>query len=389
VSHMGKTIYLDNAATSFPKPEGVYKEHDSYFRQAANPGRGAHQRAVESARAVFEARQTIADFLNIASSERLIFTPGCTYSINFALRGFKFHPGDCVLVGPLEHNAVMRPLHLLTLEKKLIIHTLDYDPQCITTADSVEQSIREHKPRLCVLSEISNVTGAVLDVPTIADICSTYHVPLMIDAAQSVGFTDQRIDDLNISIWCASGHKGLMGAPGVGLLYVAPSIHLEPLIAGGTGSRSESLEMPEFYPDHLEAGTGPGPAIAALRYGVDWLQKTGLEAVRSHEVALAQEFLRWAESSEAVQLVGAPGRSAIVSFQVKNMTPDRVADLLDSRYSIAVRPGLHCAFSAHQTLGTVSSGLIRISFGYFNSVDEVKTLCDALSEIFDTACTTV
>ncbi|MBI4532586.1 MAG: aminotransferase class V-fold PLP-dependent enzyme, partial [Candidatus Melainabacteria bacterium] len=309
---------------------------------------------------------------------------GCTQSINMAIMGLGLNSGDVVIVSPLEHNSVMRPLSQMERVPGIKIYCLPYAKQGVIHQDDLRQAVNELCPRLCVVAEASNVTGEIVDLKRVSEICRQANVPLLVDAAQSAGWTESQIDELGISLWCCSGHKGLMGPPGVGLLYVGQDIELAPLISGGTGSQSELLEMPGSYPDHLEAGTLPGPAIAGLGAGIKWLDETGLDKVRAHELRLTEHFLGWALQNDKITPYG-PGlegnRTAVVSFSIKGMTPDRVADILDQKYDIAVRSGLNCAALAHRTLGTVESGVVRIGFGFFNTLEEVEQLCQALEHI--------
>lgn len=340
--------------------------------------------AIASAATLFETRTAAAELLGIPEAHRLIFTPGCTYAINFALLGFPFQSGDVVLVSALEHNSVMRPLRWLEQQRGIVIRVLPYAAKNVIDLHNLIQTMLETKPRLCVFAHGSNVTGEMIDLKTVAAICGAHKVPLMVDAAQTAGRASEPIGESGISIWCASGHKGLMGAPGVGLLYVAPGIELAPTIFGGTGSRSEQLSMPEAYPDRFEPGTLPGPAIAALGAGVGWLKEVGIEQVSAREHALSNRFLQWAQQTGIVQIAGnrqTGSGIAVVSFAVPGVGSDVVAQSLDSEFCIAVRPGLHCAISAHQSIGTEQTGLVRASFGYFNTEEEVDFLCSALEMI--------
>lgn len=381
-----KTIYFDNAATTFPKPEAVYTAADSYFRGAANPGRGAHSLAMASANAVFETRIEIAQLLGIKDPSRLIFTPGCTYSINFALLGMVWSPGDVVLVSALEHNAVMRPLRWLEQTRGIVVKVLPYGAKGIIDLHSLIATMLQTHPKLCVFTQGSNVTGELLDTRAVAAICGAHKVPLMLDAAQTAGRMTDSVEDLGVSIWCGSGHKGLFGSPGVGLLYVSSNLDLQPAIFGGTGSRSEQAEMPSAFPDRLEPGSLPGPAIAALGAGARWLREAGIANVLAREHALTNQFLEYAQKSEFIYIAGnrmaAPASAtSTVSFVIPGVGADQVAAQLDTEYGIAVRSGLHCAATAHESLGTLESGLVRASFGYFNTEDEVDELCKALLSI--------
>jgi cysteine desulfurase/selenocysteine lyase len=379
-----RIIYLDNAATTCPKPEEVYRVQDEYSRRCANPGRGAHTLALDSAKTIFQTRTAAAELLGIRQPERLVFTPGCTYSVNTALMGLTWNAGDTVVVSAFEHNAVMRPLARLQRLYGIRVETVPYDKKGVVDMRAFIKILLDNHPRLCVFTEASNVTGEQMDLASIATICSAHKVPLMIDAAQTAGRAPARIDDLGISIWCASGHKGLYGMPGVGLLYVHPAVELQPLVSGGTGSNSSQFEMPSDYPDHLESGTLPGPAIASLGAGIQWLQKQGIKAVADAEDALTQTFLDWAQRTQSVRVFGnrAEGRGIpVVSFDMPGVPCDRVAALLDNEFGIAVRSGLHCSPAAHQTLGTLDTGLVRVSFSYFNTPADVQALCAALEAI--------
>ena len=378
-----KITYLDNAATTFPKPEVVYLAQDEYSRQAANPGRGAHRLAMESARSVFEARNSVAALLGIKNVERLVFTPGCTHSINMALKGLGLQADDVVMVSSLEHNAVMRPLRQLEQEVGIKVAFLPYAAKGIVDLHSFIEGMLKVHPKLVIISEGSNVTGEMIDLRSVAAICGAHKVPLMIDAAQTAGRSRLSIEELGISIWCASGHKNLFGMPGCGLLYVAPHVQLRPLVAGGTGSRSDEFEMPDQFPDHLEAGTLAGPAIAALGAAARWIMETGVDNIIQHEMALTRQFLDWAAQRQAVRIYGnrENGGTSLVSFDVPGVACDRVAQILDDEYGIAVRTGLHCAASAHGTLGTLETGLVRASFSYFNTPEDVALLCEALQSI--------
>lgn len=413
----GKIIYFDNAATSYPKPEAVYQTQDASLRKAGNPGRGAHRLAVDSARTVFESRIAIAAFLGIASPERLIFTPGCTYSINTVLRGLNLAPQSglkdapkgrmpVVVVSPLEHNAVMRPLDHLEKGGFLKIHRLKYSPGGVIDMQELKTAVKELKPVLCTVQEGSNVTGELVDIVSAWEICQEAKTNLLIDAAQTAGTVTSHLAELTAAgkgtayggaglFWCSSGHKGLLGPAGIGLLFVPESMDVEPLIAGGTGSNSENLEMPAEYPDRLESGTQPVHLIAALAQGISWLHEQGPEKLQEKERQLTRRFLAWCANQPYIKVFGKrtlePKGSKrevelqsglpIVAFAVEAVSSDSVADQLDRNYGIAVRSGLHCAMAAHQSLGTLTTGLTRASFGCFNTSDEVDELCLALSNI--------
>ncbi len=296
--------------------------------------------------------------------------------------GGELNAGDIVIVSTLEHNSVMRPLEQLrdTLGVTIVGCPVDekFEPH-------LRALVEKHSPKLVALTWAGNVTGEVLPIPSVADYLEERNIPLLVDAAQTAGkIKPDLTENSGISFYCASGHKGLMGPPGVGLLYVSPKYSLVPLIAGGTGSRSENLDMPTAFPDRLEAGTLPGPAIAALSAGVDWLKKKGPEKILNDELALKDRFLSFAASHGQLTVYGhKPGMRSLptVSFSMAGLSPSSVADELDTEYGIAVRSGLHCSATTHQSLGTVKNGLVRVSFGAFNRPEEVDVLCAALEKI--------
>lgn len=393
-----KRIYFDNAATSFPKPEPVFRAIDHYLRHAGNPGRGGHSFSLAGARAIFEARESIAEFLGIAETERLLFTSGCTESINIVLKGMvrqgKLGRGDRVVTTNMEHNSVMRPLTEIAADPGIEIVPVPFGCEEDAFGGALEAALKGGAG-LCIVSRASNVTGEVLPVRIASKLCNEAGVPLAVDAAQSAGKVEVDLSASGVTFWCASGHKGLMGPPGVGLLYVAPGTDLHPLITGGTGSQSESYEIPSILPDRFEAGTRPGQNIAGLAASVGWLKKRGAENMLRHELNLTWRFHAWAGEREDVEVFGKglvrdgisrelesePGKMPVVAFRLTGIDCNRLADALDSEYGIAVRSGLHCAYAAHESLGTEKTGLVRASFGPFNTMIEVEKLIAALSEI--------
>ena len=390
-------IYLDNAATSFPKPRPVVDAMVEYLEHAGNPGRGAHAASLYGARRIMEARQEIAAFFGIKTEERLIFTPGCTASLNQVIKSVlgDAASGDCVITSGMEHNAVTRPVEQMVAARGIEHIALNPDKNGLLDLSELKDILAEkHKKiRLCAIVAASNVTGLVLPFEAAASLCKEYNVPCLVDGAQIAGKLPLNLSGTDISFFCASGHKGLPGPPGVGLLYIAPDFDLRPLIAGGTGSGSESYDIPAFYPDRLEAGTMPGHDIHALAAAVKWLQEKGPEALLKQELALCNAFLDWALGQNNIEIVGIstgenaagdnPFRMPLVSFSVKAISPQILADQLDTRYSIPVRAGLHCAAQAHRSLGTIDSGLCRVSFGPQNTLSDLEALVDALRAIIE------
>lgn len=307
-----KIIYFDNASTTFPKPESVYKVCDSVLRSAGNPGRGAHRLAYNSSRQIFEARECLADFLGVADGHRLVFTAGCTQSINLVLTGLigaqKLRAGDRVLVTSFEHNAVMRSLAYHEGHDGIEVVQVPAGPDgnLVDLAALRRISSESPKPALAVFTRASNVTGALLDIETVSRMLEDADIPLLIDAAQSAGFVRDDLSHLTgVTYFAASGHKGLYGPPGIGILYVrSQNFELDPPYCGGTGSRSDSLAMPTFLPDRLEPGTHGVQLAAGLAEGVRYVLDHGPEAMLARARSLVDYFLFKTIDIDAIEIKG-------------------------------------------------------------------------------------
>jgi cysteine desulfurase/selenocysteine lyase len=438
-------LYFDNAATSHPKPEEVYQACDQALRAGGNPGRGAHSLSFAAATLQFESRHEIAQYLGIQDSSRLIFTSGCTASINLVLNGMvgagRLKAGDTVLTSAFEHNAVMRPLKALAASLDLnlvVVPALPAAPAstlgarhfaALVDLEQLDALLLLHKPALCIFTRASNVTGQILDLDAVAALASRHGAPLLIDAAQSAGIIQEKLEHEGISFWVASGHKSMLGPPGIGLLYIGGGEVLDPPYRGGTGSRSESFSMPEALPDRLEPGSPAVHLACGVAAGLRYLQSlpNGFDSARQHENILSLRFLHGlavinqaainSTSADAargiIELVGRPGwnlnlpaeaqRQLVEDYLpvfslrfvssagakideskvIRKLTPDKVAQYLDDNFGMATRPGLHCSLLAHQTLGTVDQGLLRVSFGHGNTEDEVDSLLAALELAWD------
>lgn len=391
------TIYFDNAATSFPKPPQVHEAVARALRQGGSPGRGAHKMALQASIMQFESRERIAQFLGIADSSRLIFTPGCTASINLVLSGLadagRLPAGAVVLVSAFEHNAVMRPLAALAAGHGLKVMTVPPGALAgeLVSVTALKAMLAEHRPVLCAFSRASNVTGRVLDIELLAPLFSSggagFGVPVLIDAAQSAGVIAENLSGNSwISFWAAAGHKSLYGPPGIGLLYVASGQFIDPPWRGGTGSSgADDFTMPENYPDRLEPGTAAVFLACGLAAGVDYvdhLDKLG-ESVLASQARLGSYFLHALKQAELskIELLGRDAGGFYLptfALRIPGVSPDVVAHLLDDQFDVAVRPGLHCARAAHDQLGTTEQGLLRVSFGLANTEAEIDVLCQAL-----------
>lgn len=377
------SIYLDNAATSYPKPEVVYRAIEDYMRKVgASPGRGTYGKAREADRIVFETRALLARLFNVDDVTRIIFTGNITESINLALKGI-LNQNDHVITTSMEHNAVWRPLKVLERRLSLKISILDcpggeaYDPRIL-------KGLMQPETRLVVLNHASNVNGTLMPIKEAGEICASYNVPLLVDAAQTAGVYPLDIQEQKISLLAFTGHKGLMGPTGTGGLYIAPDIVMQPLKEGGTGGDSLLERQPDHLPDRFEAGTLNTAGISGLGAGVEFILSKGLDNIRNHELELTAYTLERLKNIPDIILYGSDStieRTGVISFNFNNIDPEEVTYVLDEVYGIMARSGLHCAPQAHRSLGTIGNGTVRISFGFFNTKEEVDKLIDALKDI--------
>ena len=376
------TVYLDNAATSFPKPEAVYAAMDGFGRTVAGtPGRSGHRGAAEASRIVTEARERLARLFNAPAPSCIVFTANATQSVNLALKGL-LRPGDHVVTSGVEHNAVWRPVK--GLERQGVqLSAVPCTPTGVLDPAGVAAALRPNT-RLIAVTHASNVLGTVLPVSDLAEVAHRHHLPLLVDAAQTAGVYPIDVDALGVDLLAFTGHKGLLGPAGTGGLVVGTGIDLEPLLEGGTGGDSTLEAMPPSLPQHLEAGTLNGVGIAGLSAGVDFLLEKGVESVRRHEVELTAHLREGLAALDGVTVYGPPdpeARTAVVSVNLVGCEPEQVGHVLDEVYDVATRAGLHCAPQAHRTMGTLERGALRLSPGYFTTHDEIDYLLHCLGDI--------
>ena len=376
------TIYLDHGATAFPKAPGVAPAMVRFLDEASgNPGRGGHRLTVAASRTIEAAREEVAALLG-GNPERTLLGPGATFWINTVLAS-ALKEGSRVVTSALEHNAVMRPLRFLEESRGVEIAVVETaDPNGVPTPEEVAARVAEAPTTLVVLTHASNVSGAVLPVAEAAQMVAP--VPVLVDAAQTAGTLPINFADLGAAALVCSGHKGLLGPPGIGVLLLAPGFEVEPLLRGGTGSRSESEEMPEFLPDRLEAGTVNGAGAAGLGAACDWLGERTIEAVAEHEQRLVRRLADGLSRVPGVQLHGWDERAphtGVLSFTLDGADSGELAAWLDRTHGICLRAGLHCAPAAHRRLGTFPNGTLRAGVGPFNSEDDVDTLIRAIAEV--------
>lgn len=376
---MKQRIYLDHGATSFPKAPGCVRAMADFMEHSAgNPGRGGHHWTIAASRLIEAAREDIAELLG-ADPERTLLGPGATFWLNTLLHS-SLHSGSRVLLSSLEHNAVMRPLRALQERRNIEVEILDGDPETgVPSVSEVLDVLGRREADLLILTHTSNVSGAVLPVEEIAEAVAP--IPVIVDGAQAAGAIPFDFSSAPIAAYVCSGHKGLLGPPGTGVLLLGPGFSPEPIIRGGTGSRSESEEMPEFLPDRLEAGTPNGAGIAGLGASCRWLAEQGVEALAEHEKNLALLLASGLQAIPGVRLPGfdpAGRRTGVLSFVVQGLDTGELAGWLDRERGIALRAGLHCAPAAHRRLGTFPGGTLRAGIGPFNTTDEIERLVESI-----------
>jgi len=376
--------YLDNAATSFPKPEQVYRAIDNTLRNVGgSPGRGSHRRALEASRILFHTREKLAQLLNVEDPQQIVFTSNATEALNLALKGL-LRPGDHVITTTMEHNSVLRPLKFLEGRRAVSRTVVPCSNRGVPDLDYLAEAIRPNT-RAIVTTHASNVIGTIMPVQEIRRIIGDRPILLILDAAQTVGTLPIDMKELGVDLLAASGHKGLLGPQGTGFLYIRKDLVLDPLIEGGTGSHSSQEEQPSELPERYESGTQNTPGIAGLGAGIEFLLREGLQLVWSHKRHLTQLALKaLQEEITRIRLYGPldpDSQVAVISFNLEGYDPAELGFLLDEEFDIQVRSGLHCAPLAHQTIGTFPQGTVRISFGYFNSQDDIGQLIEALKRL--------
>ncbi|MDR0434339.1 MAG: aminotransferase class V-fold PLP-dependent enzyme [Gracilibacteraceae bacterium] len=374
-------IYLDNAATSWPKPETVYTAADMALRtQSGNPGRSGHKLSLAAGRVVEDARLWTARLFGVTAPERIVFTANATEALNLALHGF-LSSGAHVIADSLAHNSVARPLAALT---GVAVSLAPADPKRGVDPGCVAALWRPNTA-LVVMTHISNVTGVENPVHEIGALCRARETVFLLDAAQSAGVAPIDVEAMNIDLMAFPGHKGLLGPQGTGGLYVGPAAPLRPLKQGGTGGFSESLSQPAQLPDRYESGTANTAGLAGLTAGIRYVMETGIERIRAREAEMANRFLSGMADIPGVTLYGpppGPTRAGVVSFTLAGYAAQDVAFILDNSFDIAVRAGLHCAPGAHASLGTLrTGGTVRVSAGCFTTAAEIDRCLEAVAAL--------
>ena len=378
-------IYLDNAATSFPKPPAVMQAMANFLEHAGgNPGRSGHRLSVEAGRIVYDAREAIADLFHAPDPLRIIFTLNATHALNIVLRGL-LHPGDRVVTTSMEHNAVMRPLRALERTGVQVV-VVPCASDGALNLEAMQTALRTHT-RLVVTTHASNVTGTMMPAAEISEIAHRAGALFLLDTAQTAGVVPIDMQTLGVDLLAFTGHKGLQGPPGTGGLILndpVDAVIIEPLMRGGTGSASEFEEQPEFLPDKFESGTPNGVGIAGLGAGVRCVLEVGVAAIRAHENELTRMLIDGLLAIPGITLHGLRGtcqRVSTISFTVANKRVSEIGMRLDEEFGVLCRVGLHCAPAAHRTMGTFPEGTIRFAPGMWTTLNEIREVIRAVEQV--------
>lgn len=374
-------IYLDNGATTFPKPRGVVEEVNRALRfYSANPGRGGHSLAMRASEVLYKSRKNIADFFGVSNPSRVVFTHNCTTALNTVIKGV-LHSGDHVVISSYEHNAVLRPL------EKLKAIGVSYSVAEVAvgdndkTIDNFRAALRPDT-KLLVCTCASNVFGVRLPFERICALCHQYGILTCVDAAQGGGIIPIDLSESSVDFLCVAGHKGLYAPMGLGALIINCETIPDTLVEGGTGSNSESPEQPDILPDRFESGTLSLPAVAGLSAGVDFVRNRGVESLYRHELGLIQYAYSRLSEMKHIKLYTdypeAPYFAPVLSFNMDERPSEEIAEALSSRYNIATRAGLHCAPLAHRTMGTIEMGTIRAVPSAFTTKKDINNLISAV-----------
>lgn len=377
-------VYFDNAATSWPKPEKVINAISDFNRNiGANPGRSGHRMSVDAGRIAYDTREKVATIFGVHDALSIVFTKNATEAANIATIGL-LKKGDSVLTTGIEHNAIMRPLRYLEKSGIEIIQ-VPSDRNGYTDPSDIEKSIKSQTKAVYV-NHVSNVTGTISDIASIGGIARQNGLIMCVDAAQSAGILPIDVETMNIDLLLFTGHKGLMGPQGTGGIYIRKGLEslINPIVFGGTGSRSEFEEQPDFMPDKYEGGTLNTPGLAGLAAGIDFINEMGIDKIIEHEVILSKMLIDGLTNIDGVEIYGRKvntGRTGVVSFKIADRSVSEVAMILDEKYSIMTRPGLHCSPATHKSIGTFPEGTIRASIGIYNTKEHIERMIQAVGEI--------
>ncbi len=380
-----KFIYLNNAATSWPKPEQVIEKALWALRElSSTPGRAGYS-ALQGEREIFETREEVARLIGAEDSSRIIFTSNATQALNLAITGF-LREACHVITTSMDHNSIVRPLARAEDEIGVEVTRVQADEKGMVGVDAVTEAITP-RTRLIVLTHASNVVGSIQPVEEICGALGTsdgVRPAVLVDAAQTIGVLPLNVAEKGIDLLAVPGHKSLYGLQGTGFLYIAPGVDLVPLIEGGTGGQSTLVRQPEVLPEKFEAGTPNTPGIAALGEAIRFIHSRGIDNIRNHEQKLIGMLIEGLSKIQGVVLYGPVSpdeRVAVLSFNVKDLDPAEVESFLEQTRSIQLRVGLHCSPMSHRTMGTFPEGTVRVSPGIFSTEEEVLSLVEGVREL--------
>lgn len=380
---MDPIVYLDHAATSWPKPPEVFEAMRKAMEEAAaNPGRGSHRMAVKASRVLYGTRRTLADLFGVKNPNDIVLTSNTTEALNLAIKGY-LREGDHVIATMIEHNSVRRPLEYLKRTRGVQVDYIPVDEEGQLDVQLIEGAFRSNT-RLVVCSHSSNLLGSIIPLVEIGELVKRKGAVLLVDAAQSAGMLDIHVETMHVGMLAFPGHKGLLGPQGTGGLYISPDIDLEPLLHGGTGSQSEAIEQPTVRPDRYEAGTPNTIGYAGLQAGVKKVLEWTPQYIYQHEWELTQYMIEGLQEVGGLRILGpalGQARTGIVAFVSERYSASELAFRLDREYGIAVRAGYHCTPLAHMASGTEQTGAVRASVGISTSRDEVELMRKAIAEI--------
>lgn len=373
-------VYFDNGATTFPKPDGVLESTFEFARtMCANPGRSAHKMGVLSSRVVFDCRDAIRNMLNIDDVNNIAFTKNCSEALNIGLFS-SIEENDHVITTVFEHNSIIRVLEHLKKTKNITVTYVEPDENLSVTSKIIEKEIKQNT-KLIAMCHANNIIGTVNDIEEIGQLAKRKNIKFLLDAAQSIGKKAIDVKKMNIDILCAPGHKSLYGMTGTGFIYSFEK--LSPIIYGGTGSFSDDVNQPSIMPDMLETGTLNVVGIKSMLEGIKWIKNIGIEEISKRENELTHYLLDELAKIDDV-IVYTPRNenlASIISLNIKDMDSSYVTAILNSKYEIAVRGGVHCNPMGHRYLGTIKSGFVRASISYFNTKKEADIFVNAIKEI--------
>lgn len=382
-------IYLDNSATTFPKPRSVIKAMTEFMKHTcANPGRSGHKMAQDTNREILMARMDMAQMFGIPNPMQIAFTKNASEALNLAIFGY-VKDGDHVITSCMEHNSVLRPLNYLKEQGKIELTIVDSDDEGFVHPEAIEEAIRENTSLIAV-THASNLTGSINDIVGIAKVSALANqdrekkIALLVDAAQTAGLVEIDVTEIGIDMLAGAGHKSLYGPTGTGFLYVSEKIMLTPIYRGGTGSISESLEQPDFMPDMLETGTLNATGVVGLRAGINYIREKDVKKLREKQQNMVALLIEEFSKIENVKLYGtkdATKRASAVSINIGDRDSQDITYLLSDRYDIATRGGKHCAPLAHTRMGTLEQGMVRISVSSFTTESDLQSVISAVKEL--------